>query len=246
MAILSTSVLLEICAIAFVGWLVSQTVYNLYFHPLSKLPGPRLAAVSRWYEFYFDVFKRPGGQFPPQLQRLHRQYGKMPMTCPRSPYMRLTVPKVPLSVLVPTNCMSMMQASLTRFIPWDRGETSPLMRQICSPYQPPVRSPFSGLEPSKTLTYFSVVSTVEHDLHKVRRAALNPYFSVRSVTQLESIIKAKVSMMCDQIGKFKPQGKVLSIRLAFSAAVLDITTEYCTLNGRQGRHLPEKNAEYLV
>lgn len=139
----------------------------------------------------------------------------------------------------------MMQASSTKFIPWDQGETNLLMRQICSHYQRPVRSPSSGLTPSKTLTDLPVVSTVEHDLHKVRRAALNPYFSVRSVTQLESVIKAKVNMMCDQIGKFKTQGKMLSIRLAFSAAILDITTEYCTLNGRKRRRLLGKDAEHL-
>ena len=150
-----------------------------------------------------------------------------------------------MSVLVQTNCTLMIQASSTKYTQWDRGETNPFMRQICSLYQPLVRFPVLKVEIVEDAHGLPVVSTVEHDLHKIRRAALNPYFSVRSVSQLESIIKAKVKMMCDQISRFKEQGKILSIRLAFSAAIIDITTEYCTLNGRRRYLLLEEDAKYL-
>lgn len=50
-----------------------KSVYNLYFHPLRKYPGPRLAALSKWYEFYFDVYK--GGRMPKNLVELHKVYG---------------------------------------------------------------------------------------------------------------------------------------------------------------------------
>lgn len=52
-----------------------KSVYNLYFHPLRKYPGPRLAALSKWYEFYFDVYK--GGRMPKNLVELHKVYGKL-------------------------------------------------------------------------------------------------------------------------------------------------------------------------
>lgn len=56
------------CATAFIA-------YRLYLHPLSKFPGPKIAAVSRWYEFYYDVIC--GGAFVGQLPELHRKYGKL-------------------------------------------------------------------------------------------------------------------------------------------------------------------------
>ena len=53
---------------------ISLTVYRLYFHPLAKFPGPRLAAASSWYEFYFDVVQQ--GMFVWEIKRMHDEYGE--------------------------------------------------------------------------------------------------------------------------------------------------------------------------
>ncbi|KAF2741963.1 cytochrome P450 monooxygenase-like protein [Sporormia fimetaria CBS 119925] len=39
-------------AFAFVAYLVTTTIYNLYFHPLSKVPGPFLCRISSLPQFY--------------------------------------------------------------------------------------------------------------------------------------------------------------------------------------------------
>ena len=63
-------ILLASCVFAI---LVSGSVYRLYFHPLASYPGPKLAALTLWYEFYYDCIK--GGQYTFEIGRMHKKYG---------------------------------------------------------------------------------------------------------------------------------------------------------------------------
>ena len=47
----------------------------------------------------------------------------------------------------------------------------------------------------------STFSTVSHDVHRTRRGALNPFFSKRSVQQLEPLIRSKVEKLSDRFSK---------------------------------------------
>lgn len=47
--------------------------YRIYLSPLSKFPGPKIAAATAWYEIYYDVVKQ--GSYIWKIKELHEQYG---------------------------------------------------------------------------------------------------------------------------------------------------------------------------
>ncbi|KAH8991407.1 putative P450 monooxygenase [Lactarius hatsudake] len=60
---------------AILSLFVWRIVYNLYFHPLSHFPGPKLAACSRLWLAYRELIK--GESLSDLRTQLHRQYGEI-------------------------------------------------------------------------------------------------------------------------------------------------------------------------
>jgi cytochrome P450 len=59
--------------IGVLGYACALVCYRLYLSPLSRFPGPKLAAATGWYEFYFDWWCR--GKFVFHVEELHKKYG---------------------------------------------------------------------------------------------------------------------------------------------------------------------------
>jgi hypothetical protein len=56
----------------------ARIIYSVYFGPLAKFPGPKLAAATLWYEYYYDVVL--AGQYTFKIKELHQQYGMLETT----------------------------------------------------------------------------------------------------------------------------------------------------------------------
>lgn len=74
MAFLSTSTLLFLLSV-YIVYGVGLVVYRLYLSPLSRFPGPKLAAATLWYEFYYDVVRR--GKYTFEIAKMHEKYGQL-------------------------------------------------------------------------------------------------------------------------------------------------------------------------
>ncbi len=59
--------------LAITVYTVYRSIYRLYFSPIAKFPGRKLAALTLWYQFYFDVVKR--GTYVWKIKEMHEEYG---------------------------------------------------------------------------------------------------------------------------------------------------------------------------
>lgn len=55
-----------------ISYSAARIVYQLYLHPISHVPGPRLAALSQLYEFYYHILV--GGAWERQIRFIHENY----------------------------------------------------------------------------------------------------------------------------------------------------------------------------
>ena len=64
---------LVFCALVTLVYSIFLVVYRLWLHPLAIFPGPKLAAITRYYEAYYDVWK--GGMYIFEIEKMHKKYG---------------------------------------------------------------------------------------------------------------------------------------------------------------------------
>lgn len=48
-------------------------IQRLWLSPIAHIPGPKLAALTQYYEFFYDVVL--GGQYTFKIMELHKKYG---------------------------------------------------------------------------------------------------------------------------------------------------------------------------
>ncbi|KAI4102600.1 MAG: hypothetical protein L6R37_004313 [Teloschistes peruensis] len=68
--------------------------------------------------------------------------------------------------------------------------------------------------------------TIDHDLHKMRRAAINPFFSKQKVTQLQPVIQRLAQKLCAKFERCRGTDEVIPLECAFDAFTMDVISEY--------------------
>ncbi|KAH6677138.1 putative cytochrome P450 [Halenospora varia] len=178
--------LLPALAICYAGCTI---IYRLYIHPLAKVPGPKLAALTQGYEMYFDLIQP--ARFPWQLRKLHERYGLIVRIAPNE---------------VHINDLAYLSTQFSSSPSLKLNKYAPHQHQFGMPE--------------------STFNTIDSDLHKLRRSALNPFFSRRSITVLEPMLVEKVNKACSRLQESKDAGTPIDLRLLFSCMTTDILTDY--------------------
>ncbi|KAJ5875447.1 uncharacterized protein N7473_012794 [Penicillium subrubescens] len=182
--------------------LIIRSIYRLYLHPLRRIPGPRLAAITHLYEFYYDVLCR--GRFIWEIERLHKQYGGPSFLLLTSFILRPIIRINPREVHV-----------------IDPSFYDEIYARNCRPRDKDAKFvPTFGLP-------FSLLSTIGHRQHRFRRSILSSFFSKRSVMDIGFLIEEKTRKLMQRLEEFYENQQVVQLDSAFVALTSDIITSYC-------------------
>ncbi|PWY77056.1 cytochrome P450 [Aspergillus heteromorphus CBS 117.55] len=86
---------------------------------------------------------------------------------------------------------------------------------------------------------YAALATIDHDLHRARRAPLNPFFSKKAVLELSSVIQEKISLLAWHLEKSHAEKSVITLSTAFIGLTGDIITHY--LYGQDNGYLRDRD-----
>ncbi|GAD92607.1 flavonoid 3-hydroxylase, putative [Paecilomyces variotii No. 5] len=186
----SSTVALGFLLAGVVLYSIGLVTYRLTLHPLSKYPGPKLAGATKWYEFYFDCIKAPGGQFLWEVYRMHEQYGP-----------------------------------IVRINPDELHVADAAWYEILNAAGGAIRHKYP---PSANLvgTPLGVFGTIDHHVHRIRKAPVASYFARGSVLQFQPTMRSRVEALSGRLLEVHRQGTIIDLRLTFLAFSTDMLCVY--------------------
>ncbi|CAI6306864.1 unnamed protein product [Periconia digitata] len=168
-------------------YIVTISIYRLTLHPLARIPGPKLAAITRYYEVYYDVLRN--GQYTFKIAEMHKKYGPIIRISPHE-----------LHVIDPAFFEKLYRQDGR----WDKYDWS--YRAFSAPG--------------------SAICSGPHDIHKARRAALNPFFSKARVGTQQEMMDRSIIILRERLSEFAATGGTVDLGAATSACTRDIACEF--------------------
>ncbi|KAK7963611.1 hypothetical protein PG988_010585 [Apiospora saccharicola] len=174
-SVLNTGVLLRLLG-AWFGYRLLLALYNVSpFHPLHKFPGPRWAAATFLYEFWYDFVRH--GRYVNEIRKMHEVYG---IRAPFSQADRIflhssgvlnSCPMLGPIVRINPEELHCLDSSFVNEIYPGGGRIRDKHRHYLNANVGPVAVTAFGSE--------------THELHRMRRGPLNRFFSKAQMAKLE-------------------------------------------------------------
>lgn len=87
---------------------------------------------------------------------------------------------------------------------------------------------------------------MDHDLHKIRRAAQNPFFSKKQIQGFAPYIQSQVDKLIGRFkNEFKGSDKILTLSDAYGCLSGDIMMEYCFARNNNFLDIPNFRSPFL-
>ncbi|CAG9982715.1 unnamed protein product [Clonostachys byssicola] len=188
-------------------YIASVAIYRLYFHPLAKFPGPRLAAVTGLYEAYYDLYLN--GQYTFKIAELHNKYGNYST-------------KRALTLLAIAN--GRIPGPIIRISPFELHVSDPTFFETL--YQQNGVWNKYAWSVDAFASDGATIFTVNHHLHKSRRQPLAPYFSKGKVAHHAPMIRRHVDRLCGRIAEFVSSGATFNLGAAATAFSRDASNDF--------------------
>ncbi|KAL6921196.1 hypothetical protein ACHAPO_006104 [Fusarium lateritium] len=170
---------------------VLVALYNISpFHPLSRFPGPKVAAASYLYEAYYDWWRV--GRYGKVIRDMHERYG---------PIVRINPDEL--------HCSD----------PYFTDEIYAGPGRVRDKWQHQLNTGGAG---PVSVTGFS---TVNHEVHRMRKGALSKYFSRSQMLKLEGEVQDFAQMTVDKMLRYAG-GEPFDVKEAFNCFTADIISQY--------------------
>lgn len=73
----------------------------------------------------------------------------------------------------------------------------------------------------------SIFEKINHDLHRKRRAAANPFFTKRAIQSLKPVIQAKTDIIVSRLRDFVNTGEVVDMSAVYTGLTMRVISQYC-------------------
>jgi hypothetical protein len=85
----------------------------------------------------------------------------------------------------------------------------------------------------------SVLTTAHDSLHRVRRNALNPFFSRQRIIELQGIIRKKLNVLIKRVEEYKHTNAPMTISRGYMAFSEDVIMQYCFAHDYNSLNKPD-------
>ncbi|KAJ5956777.1 cytochrome p450 protein [Penicillium viridicatum] len=185
-------------------------IYRLFLSPLAKFPGPKLAALTQWYEVYLDIVKKGGGQFPFEIKRMHDKYGPIVRISPFE--LHVDDPDFYDVIYATNKAYDKMEHFQHRF-------NVPL----------------------------ATFSTSDSDEHRIRRAAINPFFSKSRVRSQNERIQQLASAISQRLTtEYAGQNKPLDVANMWGCFTADVIMDIVFAHPKNFSRYPDFESPFTL